>query len=46
MQFKNKLEAVVHTFIASQLLSNGMKNEILEYFNDFDKNNNGVIEIE
>jgi Ca2+-binding EF-hand superfamily protein len=37
---------VVHTFIASQLLTTGLKSEILEYFNDFDKNNNGVIEIE
>ena len=44
MQFKNKLKAVVYTYIASQLFSNKDKERLMKCFKDIDKDNDGVIE--
>lgn len=41
--FKNKLKAVVYTFIASQLYSNKDKDNLLRVFRDIDKKGDGVI---
>jgi hypothetical protein len=45
IQFKNKLEAVVHTYIVSQLFSGEERAEMLDVFQSLDKNNNGIIEV-
>lgn len=42
--FKNKLKAVVYTFIASQLYSNKDKDNLLRVFKEIDKDGDGVIE--
>ena len=44
--FKNKLKAVVYTFIASQLYSNKDKDNLLKVFREIDKDGDGVIEKE
>lgn len=42
-QFSNKLEAVVYTFIVSQILNSQEKETIKELFQKLDKNHDGVI---
>lgn len=42
-KFKNKLEAVVYTFIVSQLLNTEEKSDFIEIFEDLDRNHDGVI---
>jgi calcium-dependent protein kinase len=42
--FKNKLKAVVYTYIASQLYSNKDKDNLLRVFREIDKDGDGVIE--
>lgn len=42
--FKNKLKAVVYTYIASQLYSNKDKDNLLKVFREIDKDGDGVIE--
>ena len=42
-KFKNKLEAVVYTFIVSQLLNTDEKSDFIEIFEDLDRNHDGVI---
>lgn len=42
--FKNKLKAVVYTYIASQLYSNKDKDNLMKVFKEMDKDGDGVIE--
>ena len=42
-KFRNKLEAVVYTFIVSQLLNTEEKADFIEVFEDLDRNHDGVI---
>ena len=42
-KFRNKLEAVVYTFIVSQLLNTEEKSDFIEIFEDLDRNHDGVI---
>lgn len=42
--FKNKLKAVVYTYIASQLYSNRDKDNLMKVFKEIDKDGDGVIE--
>ena len=42
--FKNKLKAVVYTYIASQLYSTSDKDHLLQVFREIDKDGDGVIE--
>ena len=37
---------MVYTYIVSQLLTSTEKEDLLEYFQEIDKNKNGVIEVE
>ena len=39
----NSLQAVVNTYIVSQLTQTHERNEILNAFKDMDKNNDGII---
>lgn len=41
--FKNKLKAVVYTYIASQLYSNKDKTKLLKVFKEIDRDGDGVI---
>lgn len=43
-QFQNKLQAVVYTYIVSQLLTTDEKKFLLQTFKKLDKNKDGVIE--
>ena len=45
-QFKNKLQAVVHTYIVSQLLTSEERTELLGLFRSIDKNENGILDLE
>ena len=45
-QFANKLEAVVYTFIVSQILTSEEKATLKELFDKLDKNHDGVISSE
>jgi calcium-dependent protein kinase len=42
--FKNKLKAVVYTYIASQLYSNRDKDNLMKVFKEIDRDGDGVIE--
>lgn len=42
--FKNKLKAVVYTYIASQLYSNRDKDNLMKVFKEMDKDGDGVIQ--
>lgn len=42
-KFKNKLKAVVYTYIASQLYSNKDKEKLLKAFREMDKDGDGVL---
>jgi Ca2+-binding EF-hand superfamily protein len=42
-EFKNKLQAAIQTFIVSQLLSLEEKAILVDFFKEFDKDNDGVI---
>lgn len=44
IQFKNKLKAVVYTYIASQLYSNEDKSHLLKIFKSIDTDGDGVIQ--
>ena len=46
IQFKNKLQAVVHTYIVSQLLTSEERTELLGLFRSIDKNENGILDLE
>jgi len=43
MQFKNRIKAVVMTYIASQLISNKEKAELEKAFRELDMDGDGVI---
>ena len=45
IQFKNKFEAVVYTFIVSQLLKSDQKMEIIQCFQSIDRNGDGVLSL-
>ena len=46
MQFKNKLKAVVYTFIASQLYDGKNKQSLMAAFQEMDKDGDGVIGVD
>lgn len=43
-KFENKLQAVVYTYVVSQLLTNDEKKFLFETFKALDQNHDGVIE--